>query len=184
MVIQAIVDIDVDVDFGLAKALKICSQCGLKNAVGNSIKKTIHIVITDNIVEKIACLSSIKGFFTVDLRLFLEICSYNYAILKKLGVNPIPKIFYEQSKILGYIYVDNKVSLFEKTSKQGVVIVRVLKTKSLPIFIEPSQYLIQASNSDIYEKTVEILNILKKLQSILTPLISSVCSEIVKSETR
>jgi hypothetical protein len=177
MAIQAVVDIDVDIDFGLVKALRICSQCGLRNVVSDSVKRAIHIVITDNVEEKIACLSSIKGFFIIDLRLFIELCSLDHALLKKLGINPVPRALYEQSRVIGYIHVDNKVCILEKTSRQGVVMVRVLKSKTLPTFIEPSHYLIQAPNTIINEKFLESLNILKKVNSTLTPLIMNICSK-------
>lgn len=177
MVIQAVVDIDVDVDFGLAKAIKICSECGLKKVVSDSVKRMIHIVLIDDVEEKIRCLSSIKGFFTIDLRLFLRLCIYDNNVLKKLGIVPIPKVLSERSKIVGYAYVDDKICLLRKTSKQAVVMIQVLKTKSIPTFIEPSQYLIQTSNTYIYEKTLEILKVLRSFESKLAPIISNMCSE-------
>lgn len=185
MVLQAVIDIDVEPSFGLAKSLRICTQCGLKNIVSDSVKRVIHIVITENIEEIIRCLSTIKGFFVIDLRLLLELCSYDNNFLKKLGVIPIPKALSKQSRILGYTYINNTLYVFEKTSKKGVVLARMLKTKNIPTFIEPSHYLIQATNENLLEKVLHSLNALRSLESRLKPLITRICVEgdVAKTDT-
>ncbi|MEM1525828.1 MAG: hypothetical protein QW775_01555 [Ignisphaera sp.] len=178
MYIKALIDIDVDLDFGLAKALRISNSCDLKKILSDSVKHVIHTVITENIEDKVKCLSSIKGFFTVDLRLFMKLCKLDRNTLKSLGIKVAPKTFYERSKIIGYTYADNKLCIVEKTSKDNIVLVRVLKSKMLPIFVEPSLYLISAPNTEIVDKVLEILNILKTLNKRFSTNLVELCREI------
>lgn len=166
MVIQAIIDIDVDKDFGLAKALRICQGCGVRSIISNSVKGSINIVIVRDIEDKIRCLSSIKGFFTVDLRLLIKLCNLDNSTLKAIGVTPTPRTI--SSRILGYMYIDNKPCVFMKTSKKNIVLVRVLRSKSIPIFLEPSLYLIQALSEEVVNKVLDVLNTLRMLENKLS----------------
>lgn len=180
MYIKALIDIDVDVDFGLAKALRICDSCGLKKIISDSVKHIIHTVITENIENKVKCLSSIKGFFTADLRLFMKVCKLDRNTLKSLGITVVPKTFYEQSKVIGYTYVNNRLSIIEKTSKDNIILVRVLKSRTLPIFVEPSLYLISAPNTEIVDKVLDILNILRTLNERFSTNLVELCRDYVE----
>ncbi|MEM4789306.1 MAG: hypothetical protein QXM55_01300 [Ignisphaera sp.] len=177
MNIKALVDIVVDIDFGLAKAIKICSSCGLKKTIGDSIKYTIHTVIVENIEDKLKCLSDIKGFFTVDLRLFVKLCKLDRSVLKSLGIILVPKTVYERSKTIGYTYVNSKLCILEKTSKDNIVLIRALKTKTPPVFLEPSLYLISAPNTEIVNKVLDTLHILRILNDRLSISLTRQCVE-------
>lgn len=175
MAIQAIVDIDVDVDFGLARALRICQGCGARNITSDSIRRSISMVIVKDVEDKIRCLSIIKGFFTVDLRLVIELCNLDNNTLKVVGITPVPRGV--AGRILGYTHLDNKLCVFVKTSKKNVVIARILRSKNIPVFLEPSAYLIQAPSEEILNKVLDVLNTLKILENRLSMDIAKVCPE-------
>jgi|GEM_PF-1194537 len=175
--IQAVVDIDVGVEYGLAKALRICKECGLEKIASDSIKRTIHTLISGDVEEKIKCLSRIAGFFTVDLRLFVKLCSLDRKTLKSLGVVPYPKTTVGTSRVLGYVMMDGTTCVVEKTSKNNVVLIRALKSSSAPLIIEPSMYLIQAYNTEITEKILKPLRTLKSLGERLENAIPRVCKQ-------
>lgn len=175
MIVQAAIDIDVDLDFGLAKAIRIAHGCGLKRLYGDSIKRVIRVFVSGDVDDKIRCLSSIKGFFTVDLRLLIELCKTDRETLKTLGVAPTPRAL--PGRIIGYAQVGGRLYMLEKTSREGTVIVRLLRTRSPPTFVTPSLYLIQTPSSEVVGKVFEVLEALKAFGSTISGTLSSVCSQ-------
>lgn len=173
MVIQAIVDIDVDFDFGLTRAIKICNNCGLQRFISDSIKRLIHTVILDDIESKIRCLSCIKGFFTVDIRLLQKLCSLDTNIIKILELVPLPKAI--TKRIIGYSYIGNKIYIVEKTSKNNIIMIRILNLKTMPLVLEPSFYLIRAPNSEIVDKVLEVFRLLKIIEYNFTNKAITIC---------
>lgn len=175
MKMQAIIEIDVDIDFGLARALRICSECGLKQVYSDSVKRLIRLAVLEDIKEKIECLSSIKGFFTIDLRLFIKICILENRALRTIDITPTPK--HISKRVIGYTYVKNRLCIFEKTSQANTLMVRVLNVKTLPTILEPSMYLIRGTNNDIIAKVSEALDILTVLRNRMQTDIARICRE-------
>lgn len=173
MSLQVVIDIDVDMDFGLTKALKICRECGSERLFSDSMKRIIHIVISEDVEDKISCLSSIKGFFTVDLRLFVKLCRLDPAILKALGVTIVPKAM--SKRIIGYIHIDNRVCILEKTSRENTVMVRVIKGRTIPTILEPSLYLIHGTNNEIINRVIDTLRILEIFRNMVLSTINDIC---------
>ncbi|MEM0371887.1 MAG: hypothetical protein QXY23_04850 [Ignisphaera sp.] len=157
--IQAIIDITIDPDFGYAKALKIASQCSVKKLYGDSEKRILHILLPDDVEEGIKCLSSIKGFFNIYLRLVIKIIKSDDNIWRKIGIKPVPKGL--SKRFVGYMEIENHVCLVEKTTKNDTFLVKVLKTKNLPAIIEPSMYLIYGNSTSILNSISTYLRILQ-----------------------
>ncbi|MEM1541730.1 MAG: hypothetical protein QW101_03685 [Ignisphaera sp.] len=157
--IQAIVDITIDPDFGYTKALKIANQCFVKKLYGNSEKRILHILLLGDIEEGIKCLSSIKGFFNIYLRLVVKIAKSDDSVWRKIGIKSAPKGL--SKRFVGYMEIENHVCLVEKTAKNDTFLVKVLKTKNLPAIIEPSVYLIYGDSTSILNSISTYLRILQ-----------------------
>lgn len=160
--IQALIEITVDPDFGFAKALRIVYSCIGKKLYGDSERRYIRIVITSNLENSIKCLFNIKGFFNIDLRLILDLSSYSTIILKTLNVKPILQKL--SKRYIGFLKFEDNLYLIEKTSKNNKIIIKMLKTKNFPAVIEPSMYLIYGCN-EIIDEVITRLKILKKVEN-------------------
>ncbi|MEM3981011.1 MAG: hypothetical protein QXF79_07155, partial [Ignisphaera sp.] len=80
-------------------------------------------------------------------------------------------------KTIGYTYVNSKLCILEKTSKDNIVLIRALKTKTPPVFLEPSLYLISAPNTEIVNKVLDTLHILRILNDRLSISLTRQCVE-------
>lgn len=167
--IRATVDIAVDPDFGYAKALRVVQVCSIKKLYGDSEKRMIRIILIDNIEEAVKCLSSIKGFFNVYIRLLINL-PLGSNVWQKLGLKPAPKSL--SKRVIGYIEIENHLCLIEKVPKSNKFLVKVLKTKNPPVILEPSMYLVYGDNTTIVDNVLKYLKILQTLMDRVNAILS------------
>jgi hypothetical protein len=171
--LNILVNLSVDESFGLVRAVKTLMSCGIKaesmhvNSFRNSIAVRVHEL------EKLNCITRIKGFASVELRYVARCDSNAKGVLKKLDFSLVPL---GPQRIVGYRVSESFTIVVKKTSTPNTYLVTVCNIKSLSVPLPSSACVHSVVHSEDVEKLVRLGRVLAELGKTLEDLCKSTSS--------
>ncbi|MEM0027013.1 MAG: hypothetical protein QXT53_04245 [Ignisphaera sp.] len=164
-----IADIAVDESFGLIKASRTLRDCGVdpKNMRIDTFYNTIRIVVND--LNKIQCVSKVKGYTTLEIRSVFR-CGNIESVFAKAGFVKMPKAF---QRIVGYIPINDGAVIILRTSKRDVYLAKVCTARRIEPPLPSSTCIVAANNDADLEKAKKIAMYLNQLEEMFGNLCQS-----------
>lgn len=173
-----IADIAVDESFGLIKASRTLRDCGIdpKDMRIDTFYNTIRIVVND--VNKIECVSKVKGYIALEIRSVFR-CGNIENVFAKAGFVKMPKAF---QRIVGYIPINDGAVIIQRTSKKDVYLAKVCTARRIELPLPSSTCIIDVNSDANLEKAKKIAMYLNQLEEVLGNLCQSASASGVDNQ--
>jgi hypothetical protein len=160
----------VEESFGLIRAAKTLISCGLRaeDLHINTFRNTISIRI--RALEKLGCITTVRGFTTAELRYIVDCSSSVKSVMRGLGFKTVPL---ESQRIVGYKVFKDYTIVVKKTSASNTFLITICNIKSFSTPLPTSACVYSIAKLEDVEK-------LKRLGEVLIEL-GKTFSELCKS---
>ncbi len=169
-----LIDIALNEDFGIIKALRIAQECKARIISLDSNRNIMSLSLKNPTYDDIKCLSRINGYVSIEPKITINLCNYKVDFLSLLRDSDLSyKRFSPLGRLLCSIELKRGAIAIWKTSKECIFMGRYLNTKRVSPPISPSSY-------TIIGRWTEILPIINVLLTDLNEFTQKISSYLMK----